>query len=1311
MRATHAFLHYVIFGIFTISVCFAPFNVSFAQDGSFLKNIVSQNSVRDIWVNTENRFREVLSDRTSFSFVSEETVEPEIIQDSNLSIFDSRTTEVGQNLLATVDGMGASVWSSIRSFFSNLFFGSPEENNTQSAPEPLQEIPPPIEITPTQQTPPQRELPPEQDVKKDEPVSIPVKRDVPVTVSAPVRTVIERVIERTVEVPTTTVSGVSETSLTERLNQLENALKTEIYRVASNANTRANDNYAAIALTNRINNLSNVTISGATITSSTFDGTLSGSSGAFTGAVSGATASFTGASNFGSTLYVDSVNSRVGVGTSSPSDTLSVNGPAYFAQVSAPSVTTNRLYNTGGSLYFNGTALGGGSSGLTSLNGLTGATQTFTDDTNVTIASSGTAHALGWSGQLSVARGGTGLSSYTLGDLLYASGTGTLAGTSTANLKSSLALNNVENTALSTWAGSTNLTTLGTITSGTWNGGTISVARGGTGQTSFGQGWLHSDGSTLTASTSPTVNYIIATSTTATSTFANTLRIGTDSTNQNLLGIIAPSGKDYSASVSTGGVVNLTTTNSTGAGLVIYNNQGATASGRLLAITADNSAFDQQVAYFDQDGTSGALVVNCDLVTGSSLECATVTSVKEDYSAFGVTGNEIGKGTVKITHNGSGVDTNASALSLLLTSTSTASAAQGIFLDSSGAATTGKLLNLRNNAVEYLTLSAAGRLGLSTSTPAYTLSVEGSSTLGNEAIAGYFTATSTTATSTAMGSFFVGTTTPGRNRFAVQAKTGQNSPFAVYNSSGNTSKPLIYTGSGYGGDPFVGINTNDAGYAALAVLANGTTYQSPNATTQFLFEGNSTTDVTLTVRNNDSTVDMVIGDCHGHAGSSCAGTNSNGGVGVLGTKSNHDLRFLTNGGTRAAITVGGLMGIGTTTPYSKLSVWGSGTGTGQAFEIANNASTTIAKFNDNGTGYFLGNIGIASTTPWRTFSVNGTVALNGLTSSATGNALCITTGKDITDAGGGTCTPSSQRFKENIQALTPREALSTLGKLRVVSFDYKSEYASPEESPASVGLIAEEVEKVDPRLVDYGYDGLPLTLHFERITGLTVGAVQELNLNLETIAGTTASSTPESRSFASSFFSNIFAQITEKFASVANGIGDFFANRVHTKTLCVGDSVSGETCVTKVELDKLLSGATTPGSQNAGVVASVMPIATTTAPVEIIVSGNNPQTVNLKTAWGDLGATASSTDLVLVNLGVRAFQNGAEVTTPIIDTSVTGTHEIVYKVINGAGAMLAEAMRIVNVVDPNPIVVPIATTTPAITATSTQDVGEDILTN
>jgi hypothetical protein len=67
--------------------------------------------------------------------------------------------------------------------------------------------------------------------------------------------------------------------------------------------------------------------------------------------------------------------------------------------------------------------------------------------------------------------------------------------------------------------------------------GTLGVARGGTGATSFPQGWIYSDGGTgaLNASSSPTVNYITATSTTATSTLpkANitTLTLGSDFVN------------------------------------------------------------------------------------------------------------------------------------------------------------------------------------------------------------------------------------------------------------------------------------------------------------------------------------------------------------------------------------------------------------------------------------------------------------------------------------------------------------------------------------------------------------------------------------------------------------------------------------------------------------------------------------------------------------------------------------------------------------------------------------------------------------
>ena len=50
----------------------------------------------------------------------------------------------------------------------------------------------------------------------------------------------------------------------------------------------------------------------------------------------------------------------------------------------------------------------GAGGGISSLNGLTGATQTFTNDTNVTMVSGGTAHVITWAGTLAGSRGGLG---------------------------------------------------------------------------------------------------------------------------------------------------------------------------------------------------------------------------------------------------------------------------------------------------------------------------------------------------------------------------------------------------------------------------------------------------------------------------------------------------------------------------------------------------------------------------------------------------------------------------------------------------------------------------------------------------------------------------------------------------------------------------------------------------------------------------------------------------------------------------------------------------------------------------------------
>lgn len=162
-----------------------------------------------------------------------------------------------------------------------------------------------------------------------------------------------------------------------------------------------------------------------------------------------------------------------------------------------------------------------------------------------------------------------------------------------------------------------------------------------------------------------------------------------------------------SASPSTGGALNLDNTHATGAGAVIYSNAGAEAAGRLLNVRVDNPAFPTAAAQFASAGAGNGLEV-VSTSTGSSSNAFSVVSSNPNDTAVGIRGAETGRGTVKITHAGTGDDANASAISLLLSGSGTA--AQGLYLDAPGAGTTGRLLNLRNGGVPQITASAGGVL-------------------------------------------------------------------------------------------------------------------------------------------------------------------------------------------------------------------------------------------------------------------------------------------------------------------------------------------------------------------------------------------------------------------------------------------------------------------------------------------------------------------------------------------------------------------------------------------------------------------------
>ncbi|HYF05122.1 MAG TPA: tail fiber domain-containing protein [Patescibacteria group bacterium] len=110
-------------------------------------------------------------------------------------------------------------------------------------------------------------------------------------------------------------------------------------------------------------------------------------------------------------------NSAYGVQTGTTTPSTAQTGDLYF------DTTLNQLFYRTSAAWIPV----GSSSGLTSFNGLTAANQTFVNDTNITIVSSGSTHTFGFTGILPVTRGGTGLGTVTAGGILYGNGTGTLA--------------------------------------------------------------------------------------------------------------------------------------------------------------------------------------------------------------------------------------------------------------------------------------------------------------------------------------------------------------------------------------------------------------------------------------------------------------------------------------------------------------------------------------------------------------------------------------------------------------------------------------------------------------------------------------------------------------------------------------------------------------------------------------------------------------------------------------------------------------------------------------------------------------------
>jgi hypothetical protein len=531
----------------------------------------------------------------------------------------------------------------------------------------------------------------------------------------------------------------------------------------------------------------------------------------------------------------------------------------------------------------------------------------------------------------------------------------------------------------------------------------------------------------------------------------------------------------------------------------------------------------------------------------------------------------------------------------------------------------GKLIFNIGGGATALAIDGSGNVGIGTTSPATTLSTQGNEyTTGGLGVG---------MVNTAAGSILTTADVESLN-------TGNSANFGATLPSGSANANIQFHRTGVqdwflgspASSPDLGFSEGSIGTYRLYMKSGGNVgigTASPNANLEISTTGVSATS-TIRLTGNTNTVNAIHGEILGY----------NAGQG----NKDSGIRFLTgpdyaNTGEIAFMTFDG-------TTY------------GEAMRITSyhNANT-------------IRSVGIGTTSPWQVLSVEGGVALHGLATGAGNGALCLSSAGLVSYDSGANCITSSQRFKNSIVSLTSTSSLAEVMALNPVSFRY-NQGAGDSGAQEQVGFIAEQVNQVDPRLVVFDASNTPYSVKYQNLTALLAGAVQaqqgELNALLATSSASTT--TPEAQSFASNFFSNIFAKFTTWLADAQNGIQDLYAGIIHsqeddTQRLCVGS-----TCVTPAQFNAMVAAANgSPGgdvsksSTSPGSDASSTP----NTPPTITTNGDNPAYINVGGSYADLGATITGPQADF-NLSIKMFLNGTLMSNIVIDTSAVATDTIDY---------------------------------------------------
>jgi len=577
------------------------------------------------------------------------------------------------------------------------------------------------------------------------------------------------------------------------------------------------------------------------------------------------------------------------------------------------------------------------------------------------------------------------------------------------------------------------------------------------------------------------------------------------------------------------------------------------------------------------------------------------------------------------------------------------------------------------------TFTTNGFLGIGTSTPNWNLDVSGTRPSIDLSDASAGTNLKHWLLTSEGGNFYIGTST---DAFATSSPSvltmlnagnvgiGTSSPFAKFSISANNgdlSPDIFAISSSTSAITSTLLTVSNAGL--LSVGSNGSNAFTVDSTT------GSTTIANLSVGNLNFDINA------GTVALSNIPVSSAAAAGVVQSQSiniGDTPVFTVYGESDGAGSVQNLRtGIGTTSPMALLSV-GQGTEAASLW-VGNNGSSTpsfmVSGVNGNGR-VGIGTSTISTSTTATLDVANNTSGVVAAFNNANGTCYINPNTSSLS------CS-SDVRLKKNITSL-PVSALASVEALRAVTFNWNAEATG---TPTHTGFIAQEVQPLMPDLVstdDFGY----LQLNYAGFTPYIVDALQQVatstsfafaTTSAQALTSGTASSTQPwlaALANASSGLKNDIQGMGSTVIHVFQGavyasVGVFnqvFAQSVHTDQLCLTDN-TGETCVTKAQLDVLLSGAgssggsgtsggstgtTTPSGGGSGGTAS-------STPPTITLIGADPAEINVGDTYVDPGVTVSST--VSPNIGYTMSLDGATSTSPAsfqLDTSVAGTHIILF---------------------------------------------------